>query len=216
MTCAAIFSAIRATPHSAINVFILTNRSMDFNKPNHRTNLSAFSFFHIMCFSSKASSFLKPFKLIFAFFLLLPLLSLTNRKQDKIGFTVSLSKPHPVVGDTIEIIFKAPLPKGFHLYSEKSDCPADDGPLRAEWSFIDTAHVEFLGKAIGIGDHMVRDEDIFHCSTSEFEGMCEFRQKVYIFGPVESITGSFNGQKCSADGTCFQILEDVLVPLHVH
>lgn len=131
-------------------------------------------------------------------------------------FEVSYTVDIPKKGDTIELIFKSLVPNPYHLYSEKSDCPEDDGPIRAEWNFPELAGIELLGKPYGVGDHMAMD-DVFKCSTGEFEARCEFRQKIVITGTVHDFTVDFNGQICSViDGTCHQINETVTVPLHVH
>lgn len=145
-----------------------------------------------------------------------PVMSFAPAPQDQLGFSVSFSKTNPVVGDTVEIIFKARVPVGFHVYSEKSDCPEDDGPMRAEWIFDPADGIEYIGSVTGIGDHMAHD-DVFHCSTGEFDGQCEFRQTIRITGPVHNLSAHFTGQKCSIkDGTCYLVKEDVPIMLHIH
>jgi len=117
-------------------------------------------------------------------------------------FVATFSKTTAKSGDIIEIIVRFDVAKGFHVYSEKSDCPEDDGPIRASFEFTPNASYQIVGKFYGVGDHMVKETDIWNCSTGEFVGKGEFRQKIKVLG---SITGTgiemiFNGQICNESG----------------
>jgi len=117
-------------------------------------------------------------------------------------FVATFSKTTVKSGDIIEIIVRFDVAKGFHVYSEKSDCPEDDGPIRASFDFTPNASYQIVGKFYGVGDHMVKETDIWNCSTGEFVGKGEFRQKIKVLG---SITGTgiemiFNGQICNESG----------------
>ena len=117
-------------------------------------------------------------------------------------FVATFSKTTAKSGDIIEIIVRFDVAKGFHVYSEKSDCPEDDGPIRASFDFTPSASYQLIGKFYGVGDHMVKETDIWNCSTGEFVGKGEFRQKIKVLGSISStgIEMIFNGQICNESG----------------
>lgn len=116
-------------------------------------------------------------------------------------FTASYStKTAPKAGDVIEIIIKFNVAKGFHVYSEKSDCPEDDGPIRASIDFDKNPSFELIGKIKGIGDHMVKETEVWNCSTGEFTDKGEFRQKIRVLSSINGIKMLFNGQICNESG----------------
>lgn len=197
-------------------VFNVYRKIMIFNKPNYTLIKLSATFFNTLCPKHNKVAQSRFFSIATLLFIASILAAFPNAKTDELGFTVSLSKQNIKPGDTFEIIITGNVPHGFHLYSEKSDCPDDDGPLRAEWSFeiSNQPGFELIGKPIGIGDKMVMDDEIFKCSTGEFEDHCEFRQKVKAVHASNSvINAAFNGQKCSTDGTCFLVKESISIPI---
>ncbi len=116
-------------------------------------------------------------------------------------FTTSYSKTSGVkTGDVIELIIKLDIAPGFHVYSEKSDCPEYDGPIRASLDFTPSSEYALVGKFYGIGDHMVKETEIWNCSTGEFEKKGEFRQKIKVLKSISAIKVIFNGQICNESG----------------
>ncbi len=107
-----------------------------------------------------------------------------------------------MAGDIVEIIIRFDVPKNFHIYSEKSDCPEDDGPIRASIDFTPQPSYELIGKFFGVGDRMVKETDVFNCSTGEFTTKGEFRQKIRVFTSIVNpgIQLIFNGQICNESG----------------
>lgn len=158
-----------------------------------------------------------PFRmeLLVAFICFMPFhLKSTPNPPSKLGFTVSFDKQNIRIGDTIDVIFKAKSPLGYHVYSEKSDCPQDDGPIRSELTFSFNPAIELMGSFYGLGDHMVLDNEIWNCSTGEFEDVIEFHQKIVVIGDPGTILVQFYGQKCSQqDGVCYLVQEDISVDL---
>jgi thiol:disulfide interchange protein len=131
-------------------------------------------------------------------------------------FKASYSKNEAKAGETIELIIRLDIAKGFHVYSEKSDCPEYDGPLRAQLDFKRNATYELVGSFKGVGDHMVKEEEIWNCSTGEFTGKGEFRQKIRVLKSISQIQITFNGQICNESGC--ENLRDIVIqapPLNV-
>ena len=118
----------------------------------------------------------------------------------KPNFKAKYSKSEVKTGETIELIIQFDVAPGFHVYSEKSDCPEYDGPLRATIDFTPSSSYQLVGKFYGVGDHMVKETEIWNCSTGEFTGKGEFRQKIKVLGPIQGIKMVFNGQICNESG----------------
>lgn len=127
-------------------------------------------------------------------------IQLTAAGFPKPKFTASFSKTEAKAGEVIELIIKLDIAKDFHVYSEKSDCPEYDGPIRAQLDFSPNASYELVGKFIGIGDHMVKEAEIWNCSTGEFTTKGEFRQKIRLLKGITDISIRFNGQICNESG----------------
>lgn len=123
-------------------------------------------------------------------------------------FRYRFSKDQIKTGETVELIITADIPKNWHLFSEETDCPPDEGPIEANLSFTSpngkgkAACFETVGKFTSVGDHLVRD-DIFECSTGQFEVKAEFRQKLRILSADAIIEFRFQGQMCDdVSGMC--------------
>lgn len=118
----------------------------------------------------------------------------------KPNFKAKYSKSEAKTGETIELIIQFDVAPGFHVYSEKSDCSEYDGPLRASIDFKTNSSFQLVGKFYGVGDHMVKETEIWNCSTGEFTGKGEFRQKIKVLGAISGINMIFNGQICNESG----------------
>jgi len=116
-------------------------------------------------------------------------------------FKTSFSKTTGVnAGDEIEIIISFNIAKGFHVYSEKSNCSEFDGPIRATIDFTPSKEYKLIGDFYGVGDHMVKETEIWNCSTGEFTDKGQFRQKIKVLTSISSIEMLFNGQICNESG----------------
>ena len=126
-------------------------------------------------------------------------------------FTYRLSKTNIQAGETIEIIISTSnIPATWHLFSEETDCPPEEGPVEASLEFTPHASYQLAGKLSSVGDHMVRD-DIFGCSTGQFEGKAEFRQKIKVLSANPVIRFRFLGQMCTdATGMCVPVKSAML------
>ncbi|MBL7811705.1 MAG: thioredoxin family protein [Bacteroidetes bacterium] len=118
-------------------------------------------------------------------------------------FTASYSKSAANAGDILEIIVRFNIAPGHHVYSEKTDC-TDGGPNTADLAFAPDKSYQLVGKFYGVGDKMVRDDEIFNCSTGEFIGKGEFRQKIKVLESLKPIKITLNAQICKED-VCDQI-----------
>jgi thiol:disulfide interchange protein len=115
-------------------------------------------------------------------------------------FNVTFSNNNPATGDVIEVIFRADVPAGMHMYSTYNKC--EIGPLKFEVLF-DKNQSSFcaIGKPYSIGDKKMVD-DIFKCEIGEFFGKAEVRQKIKILENLVSISGNIEGQWCT-EVACF-------------
>ena len=143
---------------------------------------------------------LKRLGLLIALFI--GILGLQAAGFPKPTFTASFSKNSAKAGDIIELIIRFDVAAGFHVYSEKSDCPEDDGPIRASIDFTPNNSYQLVGKFYGVGDRMVKETEVFNCATGEFTSKGEFRQKIKVLKsiPAGGIEMIFNGQICNEGG----------------
>ncbi len=143
---------------------------------------------------------LKRLGLLIALFI--GILGLQAAGFPKPTFTASFSKNSAKAGDIVELIIRFDVAAGFHVYSEKSDCPEDDGPIRASIDFSPNNSYQLVGKFYGVGDRMVKETEVFNCATGEFTSKGEFRQKIKVLKsiPAGGIEMIFNGQICNEGG----------------
>ena len=144
------------------------------------------------------------------YFLLSILLTLPNLVSGQLvktpTFSASFSKSEVNAGETVDIIIKSNIPAGWHLFSEKTDCPEGEGPIEATISFSISSSFQLVGKFKAVGDKMHRD-DIFECSTGELRGVGEFRQTIKALSNIDHIDIAFDGQMCTDDesGQCVRV-----------
>ena len=117
---------------------------------------------------------------------------------------VSLSKTELKVGDQVDIILKATIDEGWHLYTvDFEDC----GPIPMSLELTKNAGFELVGKFRAIGDHK-HHEEVFECDVNIFEKAGEFRQTIKILSPSVKIGGEYKGQTCSTMGVCVGFGDD--------
>jgi len=182
---------------------------MYYSQPSRSTNLNIQR--RKMCFH-----FLT--RCVYSGGILLFLLFFTSKanaeNSNPLGMTVSFSKPNPKIGDTLDVVFKANIPAGWHLYGAQSDCPVDDGPMRAMLYLDSSEGFQVLGDFQEIGSHLVKEMDVWKCTTSEFKDSCEFHIRIFINGPITGLKAHLYAQKCSdSDGMCLMVKETIPVPL---
>jgi thiol:disulfide interchange protein len=106
-----------------------------------------------------------------------------------------------------ELIFKATIESGYHLYSQIAD-PSGEGPLPTEFVFDKSADYELVGKTIE-PTPVTKPEPAFDGLVVRFfEHEAIFRQKIKVKNPASfKVTGYIDGMVCN-DGGC--------VPLNPH
>jgi thiol:disulfide interchange protein DsbD len=122
--------------------------------------------------------------------------------EPKWGYTVD--KAEISVGDVIEITFKADIPEGFNIYSNKFDY-TDCGPQKAKFKFTLEGST-LIGGAEAIGAHFHTDE-LWEMLCGEgkiadFTKKAEFRQKIKITSKNPKISGRLDYQMCTEEGMC--------------
>ncbi len=109
-------------------------------------------------------------------------------------------------GETIELIFKAQIQDGWHMFS--SDFSPDLGPIVATFAFDKHPSYSLVGGIKPLKPKKKFD-DIFGGDYTYFENQGVFKQKVKILQPNPKIVGTFKGQACTNnDGKCVPLNED--------
>ena len=122
-----------------------------------------------------------------------------NQEPAQPTFKVSFSNNQPKTGDVIELILKANVPSGLHMYSTYNKC--DIGPLKLIVNFEKQSSFQLVGEPYSIGDKKIKDE-IFNCEVGEFFNQAEVRQKIKLLNNKVDIKGNIEGQWCT-DAQCF-------------
>lgn len=114
-------------------------------------------------------------------------------------WSFSVSKSDVKVGDEVELIFKADIPKDWYMYSNEFK---GDGPIKAVFKFDKNATYKLVGGVKAINPITKQDE--FFGEVKIFKKKAEFRQKVKILAANPAIKGTVvEYQICSdIDGKC--------------
>jgi len=127
--------------------------------------------------------------------------------------TLTVSKTNVVKGDIVELTLTIVPMDHFHVYAEKTTCPADIGQPTAEISFSGD-NIELIGKPYGVGYEMRKDDlaefDKIDCKVGVFAGNGIFKQKIKILGSPRNVKCYFLGQMCS-DERCVRIKEPLVL-----
>ncbi|MCT4614520.1 MAG: thioredoxin family protein [Marinifilaceae bacterium] len=109
-----------------------------------------------------------------------------------------LSKKDLSVGDEIEVIFKAQIQAGWHVYSNDFDPNA--GPVQVSFEFITNDSYELVGGVKPINAHKEFDK-MWNADITYFETSAELRQKIKIKSLPLYIEGTLEYQGCN-EGQC--------------
>ena len=94
-------------------------------------------------------------------------------------FEAKPSKTNVKKNDIVDIVITTTAPDNWHLFSNRSDCPEDDGPIRADITFEPNPSFKLVGGVKPYGDKM-HEDDIFNCATGEFRGAVKFIQQIKV------------------------------------
>lgn len=124
---------------------------------------------------------------------------------EPVHWTVELSDKNAKAGDEVDLVIKATIDNGWHLYSlDFEDC----GPVPMSVEFEDMSGFQTVGKLRAIGDEAKHD-NTFDCDVKLFEKTAEFRQTIKILSADAKINGSITGQACSdLEGKCVLVPSD--------
>ncbi len=115
--------------------------------------------------------------------------------------TTALSQPTVKVGTELDLIVKAKIQTGWHLYS--TDFSDEVGPAVFTLTFAKSPAYALVGKPRSIGSKHVHD-DVFNGEVAFFETTGQVRQRIKLLkaGPL-TIKAEAEYQSCSgADGRC--------------
>ncbi len=129
--------------------------------------------------------------------------SLTAQIERPITWQFSTSKPNAKAGETVDLIFKANIQKGWHLFS--NNYIIDPGPLMTTVEFKKSADYELIGTLKAIGD-LEKYDDIFEGKVRFFHDNALFKHKVKLLVDNAKIEGAYDGQICTdIDGRCVPV-----------
>lgn len=133
-------------------------------------------------------------------FLLLPLLSWGQIRQNPAVWSFSVDKKTAKVGDVVTVRMSATIGDGWYVYS--NDFDPNLGPNIAVVTINPSPNYKALGKAVPVGAKKEFSQ-IWGGEISEFHGKALFTQKVKILKPGAIIAGNVNFSTCSSkDGVC--------------
>jgi thiol:disulfide interchange protein len=130
-------------------------------------------------------------------------LNLTAQIEKPLTWTFTTSKPNAKAGETVDLIFKAKIQKGWHLFS--NNYIIDPGPLMTTVEFKKSTDYELIGTLKAIGD-LEKYDDIFEGKVRFFHDNALFKHKVKLLVDNAKIEGTYDGQVCTDnDGRCVPI-----------
>ncbi|MEJ7642996.1 MAG: cytochrome c biogenesis protein CcdA [Chryseolinea sp.] len=101
-----------------------------------------------------------------------------------------------MVGDEIELVFKASITKDWYIYTVGFDTTC--GPLPIAIKLEKDPSFQKVGPLVAVNDKAKHDK-IFDCDVRIFSGSGEFRQKIKVLSDKLRLVGSYGGQVCSEE-----------------
>ncbi|MES2617488.1 MAG: cytochrome c biogenesis protein CcdA [Bacteroidota bacterium] len=117
-----------------------------------------------------------------------------NKPTGNPVFKITFSDNSPKTGEIIEIIIKADIPEGIHMYSTYNKC--DVGPLPIVLNFINPTGYCTVDKPYSVGDKRANDP-VFECEVGEFHHKAEIRQKIRVLAADIKVNTTIEGQWCT-------------------
>ncbi|KAF0130301.1 MAG: Protein-disulfide reductase [Bacteroidetes bacterium] len=110
---------------------------------------------------------------------------------------------------TFDLVFKAAIDKGFHLYSLTIP---EDGPLPTEFSFAPSQAFTIEGSMSEGKNGITAMDEIFKMEITYFEEKAEFRQKIVAKDELYTISGEIAYMVCN-DAGCVALYHDFSIPV---
>ncbi len=125
-----------------------------------------------------------------------------SKVLDPVNWTYAVNK---LDDHQIELIFKAKIDKGFHLYS--LDIP-ENGPLPTVFTFYENEKLDLVDSPVETLDGSVKYDDIFEMDIKSFEDNAEFRQTIKLNADAPmNIAGEIAYMVCNDVG-CVALYHD--------
>ena len=134
-------------------------------------------------------------KLLFPLFLLLFAVAVQAQIQDPVKFKSELKT---VVADEAEVVFKAAIDKGWHVYSTDL---GDGGPISATFNVEKISGAEVAGKLKPVGKEISTFDKLFEMKVRYFENTAQFVQKLKLTGGAYQLEGYLEYGACN-DENC--------------
>ncbi len=146
-------------------------------------------------------------------FLLLVSCSAFAQILEPTHWVIESSKKEVKIGDEVDIILKATIDEGWHVYSVGFD--PDCGPILMNVVLENNSTYKTIGTLRAINDKGKHDKT-FDCDVRIFEKKAEFRQKIKIIKPDLVVKGAYDGQVCSdKEGKCIPFDGEINLSIHV-
>lgn len=122
------------------------------------------------------------------------------------SYKLSFNVEEAYIGDTVEIIVEVTPPKGWYVYSTKTD-GCEISPMLAFLELTKDSSFRQIGDLVPVGDKSKVDE-MFECKLWYFEGVALFKQKIVVLTKDLKIKAEFSGQMCD-DATCVALFPEI-------
>lgn len=126
--------------------------------------------------------------------LLLQVFNVSAQVFDPVKWEYNFEPQPSKVGEEVEIVFKAKIQDGWHLYA--SDFDPNLGPLITTLKLNENSSFKTIGKLQSIKPHHQFD-DVWEGEISIFDNKGEFRQKIKVLSEQIDIKGNLHYQACS-------------------
>lgn len=134
-------------------------------------------------------------KLLFPLFLLLFAVAVQAQIQDPVKFKSELKT---LAADEAEVVFKATIDKGWHVYSTDL---GDGGPISATFNVEKISGAEVVGKLKPVGKEISTFDKLFEMKVRYFENTAQFVQKLKLTGGAYQLEGYLEYGACN-DENC--------------
>ena len=126
---------------------------------------------------------------------------------DPVKWTYAIEK---VDGNNYDLVFKASIDKGFHLYSLQIP---EDGPLPTEFTFSESPAYSTVGKPTEGNNGIKAFDEIFKMEITYFESVAEFRQRMLSKETSYTVSGEIAYMVCNDQG-CVALYHDFSIPVN--